>query len=612
MYMDVPGKLDVSASNANVTQKASALVYVRNFTEDIVLELPPQLTIPMKVRCLVDIYKYTNSLTFQFGANEVTVLAAKDGYVWSASITLRSVEDAVSCNAKLRDSSSGVIKKKVYLLKQSKVPPDEDTVFNITLFGRENLLLNCTPSGWSVSWYKNGRPLYHHEGTLNIMLGRKEKFAVITCFAKTFGKERSTTWYIRVRPLFQWFPTGVLIFFGAIGILLGLLIPLSYLKSSHMKKMKCDLQGTEMEVVTRAEEHVPQIPPEYEISKDVLRFRRKIGDGVFGVIMMAKAIAIVPREPCTTVAVHIVANVECDSVMHVLISELKMMIEVGQHLNIVNFLGAITASVRMGELMVLYEYCPYGTLQEFLWQNRANFISRPQARWFQLPDDVTPEVPQSYTTQDLHCFASQIANGMAYLISRRILHGSLMARKIMLCEKRVVKICGYGLTRTVFRSSACKRTDCDSTAHKWLALESFSKLEFNAKTDVWAFGVVLWEIFSLGAAPYADVRSPQILHQKLLDGYRLEKPVHTNREMYDIMLSCWYVNPILRPTFESLTHEFHRLLPHSVRDYYKFLNKPYLRANARRIARQQGRTAEEDVDDDDVREEVDNNHYVRG
>ncbi|XP_058130099.1 vascular endothelial growth factor receptor 2-like [Anopheles ziemanni] len=608
--INVPGRLDVQAWIVNGSETAYTYVYVRNFTDEIVLETPPELSSPMKVRCLVDIYKYTNAITFEFGGNEVTVLAAKDGYVWSASITLRTVDYVISCKAKSRDINGGFIEKKVNLMKQFNDPPIENAMFNITLFVRENVLLNCTPRDRSVSWYKNGRSLKHEEGTLTLTLERKENFAVIACFTKIRGKERSTTWYIQVRPQFQWYPTGVLIFFGAIGTLLGLLIPLSYLKSSQRRKMKGDHQGTEMEAVTPAQEHVLQIPPEYEFSKEILRFRRKIADGVFGVIMMAKAVAIVPREPSTAVAVHIVANVECDSVMHVLIAELKMMIEVGQHLNIVNFLGAITETVRMGDLMVMYEYCPYGTLQEFLWQNRANFISRPLARWFYLPDDETPEMLQSYTTQDLHCFASQIANGMAYLISRRILHGSLRARKIMLCEKRVVKICGFGLTRTVFRSSASKRAEDETTAHKWLALESFPKLVFNANTDVWAFGVVLWEIFSLGATPYADMSSAQILHQKLLDGYRLEKPEHTNRELYDIMLSCWYVNPTLRPTFERLTHEFHRLLSHRIRDFYNSLNKRYMRANERRIARQEGRTPEED--DDDFPEPVDNNHYVRG
>lgn len=98
---------------------------------------------------------------------------------------------------------------------------------------------------------------------------------------------------------------------------------------------------------------------------------------------------------------------------------------------------------------------------------------------------------------------------------------------------------------------------------KWLAIETFEQKIFNTKTDVWSFGVVMWELFSLGDMPYADIANAQ-LHHRLSDGYRMSKPVNATQDIYDIMLQCWFVLPAKRPDFKQLLIRLSQNMPFNV------------------------------------------------
>jgi serine/threonine protein kinase len=100
---------------------------------------------------------------------------------------------------------------------------------------------------------------------------------------------------------------------------------------------------------------------------------------------------------------------------------------------------------------------------------------------------------------------------------------------------------------------------------KWLALESFTSGTYSSYSDVWAFGVVLWELFTLGQVPYAGLRADSELFNKIKDGYRLEKPEYCTEKLYDLMLSCWFVVQNLRPSFERLANVLGDMLPLDVK-----------------------------------------------
>ncbi|KFB42825.1 Vascular endothelial growth factor receptor 1 [Anopheles sinensis] len=282
-----------------------------------------------------------------------------------------------------------------------------------------------------------------------------------------------------------------------------------------------------------------------------------------------------------------------ESIRKSMISELKMYVLIGQHLNIVNFLGMVTENLRAGthELVIVLEYCRYGNLLEFIRKHKPKFMDCkndiPEA-WtgYSLDADLSERPNEGcitrFQTVDLICWASQIANGMKYLASKNVCHGDLAARNILLCDKNVVKISDFGLARVFNRGNFYKKTSNDRVPYKWMALESIFELVFSVKTDVWSYGVLLWELFSLGATPYPTYTVDEEFLNKLRDGYRMDRPEYASKEIYEVMRTCWYVNPDLRPSFESLAQTFNVMLPHVLQNHYLKLNDKYLEANARR------------------------------
>ncbi|XP_055308104.1 fibroblast growth factor receptor 3-like [Sitodiplosis mosellana] len=182
------------------------------------------------------------------------------------------------------------------------------------------------------------------------------------------------------------------------------------------------------------------------------------------------------------------------------------------------------------------------------------------------------------TTTDLLCWSFQISRGMHYLASRKVLHGDLAARNILLCDENVIKICDFGLARSLYKTDVYRKNKEALLPFKWLAIESMKNHVFSIHTDVWAFGVVLWELFSLGATPYPGL-SGQDLYKKLLDGYRMEKPDFATQDIYDIMSACWRKEPELRPSFDELGRSLSKFLDPSVAERFVNLNEPYSKAN---------------------------------
>ncbi|XP_049548723.1 vascular endothelial growth factor receptor 3-like isoform X2 [Anopheles darlingi] len=192
-------------------------------------------------------------------------------------------------------------------------------------------------------------------------------------------------------------------------------------------------------------------------------------------------------------------------------------------------------------------------------------------------DPVAPL--RSLNTTVLIIWAAQIASGMEYLASQKVMHGDLAARNILLCEENVVKICDFGLARTIYRHNVYKKNGEALLPFKWLAIECISDNVFNTQSDVWAYGIVLWELFSLGRAPYPGLDANLELYNMLQDGYRMQKPQFSNRDIYDIMLNCWAEDPNSRPSFKDLRCRFNAMMPDEVQDRLLKLNEPYVALN---------------------------------
>lgn len=168
------------------------------------------------------------------------------------------------------------------------------------------------------------------------------------------------------------------------------------------------------------------------------------------------------------------------------------------------------------------------------------------------------------TMEDLISYSFQVARGMEFLSSRKCIHRDLAARNILLSENNVVKICDFGLARDIYKNPDYVRKGDARLPLKWMAPESIFDKIYNTKSDVWSFGVLLWEIFSLGASPYPGVQIDEDFCSRLKEGTRMRAPEQATEEIYQIMLDCWQSNPNDRPRFSELVKKLGDLLQANV------------------------------------------------
>ena len=150
--------------------------------------------------------------------------------------------------------------------------------------------------------------------------------------------------------------------------------------------------------------------------------------------------------------------------------------------------------------------------------------------------------------------------GMQYISSKSLIHRDLAARNILLCDSNVAKISDFGLCVT----SSDNNSPYEASLHKklpmkWLPLETLNSRIISEKSDVWSFGILSYEIYSLGKVPYENMDIKDV-HEFLNHGNRLECPEYANEEIYNMMISCWHENPDDRPTFTGLLETLRSLL----------------------------------------------------
>ncbi|XP_030761792.1 uncharacterized protein LOC115886678 [Sitophilus oryzae] len=180
----------------------------------------------------------------------------------------------------------------------------------------------------------------------------------------------------------------------------------------------------------------------------------------------------------------------------------------------------------------------------------TTFLESPVTPLIHISEEEEDCVKPVLDSSELQNFSMQIASGMAYLESIKITHRDLAARNILINENKVLKISDFGMARIgVYVSSAQKRQPL-----RWMAPEALESRMCDNKTDVWSFGVVLWEIASLGAFPYKNLSNESvIIHIK--EGKRLERPQTCTDQVYNLMKKCWQQHPDDRPTFEDISRE---------------------------------------------------------
>lgn len=181
------------------------------------------------------------------------------------------------------------------------------------------------------------------------------------------------------------------------------------------------------------------------------------------------------------------------------------------------------------------------------------------------------------TVKDLIGFGLQVARGMDYLAERKFVHRDLAARNCMMDETFTVKVADFGLARDVFDKEyySIRRHKKARLPVKWMALESLQTQKFTTKSDVWSFGVLVWELLTRGASPYPEV-DPYDITRYLVRGRRLPQPEYCPDPLYRIMLSCWSPRPEERPTFTQLISDLERILGSLKGEHYINLNVTYV------------------------------------
>uniref|UniRef100_A0A7N5ZX85 receptor protein-tyrosine kinase n=1 Tax=Anabas testudineus TaxID=64144 RepID=A0A7N5ZX85_ANATE len=277
------------------------------------------------------------------------------------------------------------------------------------------------------------------------------------------------------------------------------------------------------------------------VDRHKLTLGKTLGEGEFGSVMEG---LLTHEESVLKVAVKTMKIAICTrSEMEDFLREAACMKEF-DHPNVMRLLGVCLQTVESEGYpspVVILPYMKHGDLHSYLLYSRLG------------------DCPVYLPSQMLVKFMTDIARGMEYLSNKNFIHRDLAARNCMLNENMNVCVADFGLSKKIYNGDYYRQGRISKMPVKWIAIESLADRVYTTKSDVWSFGVTMWEIATRGQTPYPGVENSEI-YDYLRQGNRLKQPPDCLDSIYSLMFSCWLLSPKDRPSFESLRCELEKAL----------------------------------------------------
>ncbi|KAL3613153.1 hypothetical protein CASFOL_043000 [Castilleja foliolosa] len=335
----------------------------------------------------------------------------------------------------------------------------------------------------------------------------------------------------------------------------------------------------------------PEVEDRWELRSEQILLYEVIGEGAFGVVRRG---ALAPGTKNVAVKMLKGSDFPTTEELRSFRAEMELMKSVGVHPHIVSLVGCCSEN----RPMIVAEYCSRGDLLNFLRYSWDVMVSKRNAKYynnniesdyrndlFKIYDSPYPPIvvnkmydlngiSDSYLTpSDLLSFCRQIAMGMEFLASNRVVHRDLAARNVLVTADRTLKIADFGLSRDVYQENQYKQRGNGKMPVKWMALESLTHRIYTTQSDVVIRGSdVGGDDGRRGAVPRCGAsRLPRLLRA----GYRMPKPNNCSQQLYDVMLSCWSAKPRNRPTFSELHEKIDELLNRACAGEYLSLELDY-------------------------------------
>ena len=274
-----------------------------------------------------------------------------------------------------------------------------------------------------------------------------------------------------------------------------------------------------------ASDRLPVIP------RENVTYISDLGEGNFGMVMKGEAINVIPGQYSTLVAIKVLKEGSSSNARNDFIHE-AVLVHQFDHPNILKLLGVC---FEKEPFCIAFEYMELGDLNKYL-RNKAISVSQPTS---------------NVSTQQLVDMAVNIAAGLEYLAGRRFVHRDLATRNCLINHQLFVKISDFGLSKDIYSKDYYTFGEKSVLPIRWMPPEAIVYSKFTTQSDIWSFGIVLWEIFSSGAQPYYTLSNEEVI-EYVTDEKVLRHPSECPNEIYDLMVDCWATKPNDRPTAAEL------------------------------------------------------------